>query len=103
VKSVLAELSGDEAAVDRAALILLEDSVASEGAGLPDSISRLLRRWHQKRLRELSREIHDAQRGGDEARLASLLKEKDELSRRLHGVAAKSEPAGARRGEGTAR
>ena len=103
VKSVLAELSGDEAAVDRAALILLEDSVASEGAGLPDSISRLLRRWHQKRLRELSREIHDAQRGGDEARLASLLTEKDELSRRLHGVAAKSEPAGARRGEGTAR
>lgn len=89
---VLAEVSGDDAAVDRIALVLLEESFASKGAGLPDSILRLLRRWHQKRLRELSREIHEAQRGGDEARLERLLNEKNELSRHLHGVTARSEP-----------
>jgi hypothetical protein len=85
---LLAEVSGDEAAVDRLALVLLEDSVASAGEGLAESISRLVRRWHEQRLRELAREIHEAQRGGDRARLERLLEEKTELSRRRHPAAA---------------
>jgi hypothetical protein len=91
-RQVVDALGGDEAAVDRAAAILLEGPFAPEAAGLPDSIARLVRRWRQKRLREMAREIQEAQRVGDASRLESLLDEKDALSRRLHGAAARNGP-----------
>lgn len=91
-RQVVDALGGDEAAVDRAAAILLEGPFAPEAAGLPDSIARLVRRWRQKRLREMAREIQEAQRAGDASRLESLLDEKDALSRRLHGAAARKGP-----------
>jgi DNA primase len=84
-REVLAGLGGEGAAVDRLAALLLEEPFGSEGEGLPEGLSRLTRRWQKQRQRELSREIHEAQRQGDNGRLERLRDEMSELSRRLHG------------------
>jgi hypothetical protein len=51
---------------------------------LRTSLDELYRRWRKQRLDQLSREIHEAQRAGDEPRLQSLVAEKDVLSREVH-------------------
>ncbi|HVT60061.1 MAG TPA: DNA primase [Thermoanaerobaculia bacterium] len=82
-RAVLAGLGADEAAVDRMALILLEEPVDPAKAGLFPSLDNLVRRWRQQRLRQLVSEIAETQRRGDPARVASLLEEKINLSRSL--------------------
>jgi|GEM_PF-592311 len=52
--------------------------------GLWECIERLSHRWRKERLRELVRQIHDAQRRQDVARLEALLDEKQKLSQSLH-------------------
>ncbi len=66
------------------ARLLLEDSIAEEAKGLGMALGQLKRRWSQQRLRVLSGEISEAQRGGDEDRLRTLLEDKTALSRALH-------------------
>jgi hypothetical protein len=84
-REVVAGLGEAGAAVDRLAALLLEEPFGSEGEGLPEWLPRLTRRWQKQRQRELSREIHEAQRQGDGGRLERLRDEMGELSRRLHG------------------
>ncbi len=84
-QAVLGRLPEQGDAVDRAARLLLEEA-AGVGAGeLKEAMDQLERRWWQQRLRELSGQIAEAQRAGDESRLERLLGEKTALSRRLHG------------------
>ncbi len=84
-QEVLATLGEGGDAVDRIARLLMEgDDSASRGLAAAESLAKLTRRWWQTRLRALSRDIAEAQRQGDGARLESLLKEKTELSQRLH-------------------
>ncbi len=84
-RAVLAGLGREGAAVDRLASLLLEEPFASENEGLSGWLSHLTRRWLKQRQRELSHEIHEAQRRGDTARVESLRDEMSELSRRVHG------------------
>jgi hypothetical protein len=84
-RAVLAGLGREGAAVDRLASLLLEEPCASENEGLSGWLSHLTRRWLKQRQRELSREIHEAQRRGDTARVERLRDEMSELSRRVHG------------------
>jgi DNA primase len=51
---------------------------------LRTSLDKLHRRWRDQRLRQLTREIHEAQRSGDDPRLQSLVEEKRVLSRAVH-------------------
>lgn len=83
-RAVTAALGYEGGIVDRMAMILLEGSFTSGRSGLLESLDKLVRRWRQQRLRELSVEIGDAQRRGDRLRLEHLLKEKTELSQSLH-------------------
>ena len=84
-QEVLTTLGEGGDAVDRIARLLMEgDDSASRGLAAAESLAKLTRRWWQTRLRALSRDIAEAQRQGDGARLESLLKEKTELSQRLH-------------------
>jgi hypothetical protein len=66
------------------AQVLLEGEFNPGKPGLGESLDKLERRWRRQRLRELSSEIDEAQRLGDEPRLESLLREKTGLSRVLH-------------------
>jgi len=52
--------------------------------GLWECIDRLSHRWRKERLRELVRQIHEAQRRQDHERLEALLDEKQKLSQSLH-------------------
>jgi DNA primase len=83
-KMVLAELGEEGATIDRMARLLVGSDGAAQGPALSDNLDRLTRRWMNQRSRELSREIAEAQRDGDGARLERLLLEKNELSHRLH-------------------
>lgn len=83
-RAMMEALSADGAAIDRLAQILLESSVAPEKAALPELLDRLRRRWQQRRLEQLAREMAEAQGRGDSARLEQLLREKTELSQRHH-------------------
>jgi DNA primase len=83
-RSVLAQLGSEGRTVDRMAAILLEGSVTPGKVGLLESLEKLHRRWQQKRLRELTSEIAEAQRKKDWPRLESLMEEKEGLSRSLH-------------------
>ena len=56
-------------------------------------LGELHQRWREARNRQLSREISEAQRTGDEARLHSLLEEKAVMSRAVHGGERKPAPA----------
>jgi hypothetical protein len=68
------------------AQILLEEPVDPAKSGLLESLDKLVRRWRQQRLRELQSAMTEAQRRGDQARLASLVEEKTQLSRSLQGI-----------------
>jgi len=81
---VVASVPLDSEEVDQMARLLLEGSIAEEANGLGVALGQLKRRWLQQRLRVLSGEISEAQRGGDEDRLRALLEEKTTLSRALH-------------------
>ncbi len=83
-RAVIAKVASQQAAVDRMAQILLEKPFGPGTSGLSESLDKLVRRWRQQRLRELLSEIAEAQRRGDQARLASLLEEKTSLSQSLH-------------------
>lgn len=83
-RTVLAQLGSEGGTVDRMAAILLEGSVAPGRVGLLESLEKLNRRWQLQRSRELASEIAEAQRNQDWARLESLMKEKEGLSRSLH-------------------
>jgi DNA primase len=83
-REVLSELAADGAVVDRMAQLLLENDVSPKPGELRESLRQLERRWQQQRLRDLGREIHEAQRLGDAERLTRLLGEKTSLSRTLH-------------------
>ena len=74
---------GNEA-VDQLARILLEVSAPSRENELPEAMRSIRRRWQQQRLRELSAELEQAQRQGDNVRLERILKEKTALSAELH-------------------
>ncbi len=80
---VVAKLSDEGGAIDRAARLLLQDSDSGEGA-LSETLEKLLRRWHKQRQAELMRQIRQAQQQGDDERLGRLLEEKKSLSRSLH-------------------
>jgi DNA primase len=58
-------------------------------------LGELHQRWREQRNRQLSREISEAQRAGDEGRLFSLLEEKAVVSRAVH-AAADRKPAAVR-------
>jgi DNA primase len=85
-RAVLAEVGAEDAVVDRMAQILLEEPVDPAKSGLLESLDKLVRRWRQQRLRELQSAVTEAQRRGDQARLASLVEEKTQLSRSLQGI-----------------
>jgi DNA primase len=85
-RAVLAKVASEPATVDRMAQILLEEPFDQGRSGLVESLDKLVRRWRQQRLRELQAEIVDAQRRGDQARLASLVDERTSLSQSLQGV-----------------
>jgi DNA primase len=82
--AVPAALTADGSAVDRVAQLLLEGPVAPSKAGLPALFGALRRRWERQRLRELAREIGEAQRQGDSVRCERLVDEKTTLSLRYH-------------------
>lgn len=70
--------------VDRMAQVLLESSVAPEKAALPARLDDLKRRWQEKRLVELKRELEDSERRGDQVRFQQILDERIELSKKHH-------------------
>ena len=85
VRLVQSGLEGSSAEVDLLARLLLEEPSESRAGELEDALRQLERRWLQQRLRALASEISRAQQDGDGERLDSLLKEKSEVSRVLHG------------------
>jgi len=85
VRAIKATLGYEGEAVDRMAKILLEGSFASGRIGLLESLDNLMRRWKEQRLRELARDIVEAQqRGQDPELLARLYQEKRSLSLSIH-------------------
>jgi hypothetical protein len=85
VRALQERLGYEGRAVDRMAKILLEGSFASGRTGLLVSLENLARRWKEQRLRELVREITEAQqRGLDPESLARLYQEKRTLSLSIH-------------------
>lgn len=85
--AVLAALSEDSAVLDRMARLLVEETACSEEKELPDALARLNRRWQQHQLKQLARQITEAQRSGQTARVLELVEEKTALSRLLHEIA----------------
>lgn len=83
-KEVLAEYAGQGGSLDRVAGLLLEEPDSGRPGELAESLKQLQRRHWQQRLRQLTREIQEAQRVEDGARLQTLLDEKTRLSRELH-------------------
>ena len=85
-RAVLARVASEQATIDRMAQILLERPFDPAKFSLSESLDKLIRRWRQTRLRELQSEIVEAQRRGDQARLASLVEERTSVSQSLQGV-----------------
>jgi DNA primase len=85
-RAVLAKVASEQATIDRMAQILLEKPFDPAKFSLSESLDKLIRRWRQTRLRELQSEIVEAQRRGDQARLASLVEERTHVSQSLQGV-----------------
>lgn len=85
-RAVVEVLGGDAAAISRVARYqnAHEYPPGCRRLGLWECIDHLSRRWSKERLRELTRQIHEAQRRQDGERLESLLEEKQQLSRSLH-------------------
>jgi len=85
VRALQERLGYEGRAVDRMAKILLEGSFAPGRTGILVSLENLARRWKEQRLRELVREINEAQqRGLDPESLARLYQEKRTLSLSIH-------------------
>ncbi len=84
VRGLLSQLAGEGGEVDRVARLLLEESSALRAGELREALHKLIRRWRQRRLRELASEIARAQSSGDQDRLDNLLQEKTDLSLALH-------------------
>lgn len=98
VETLRAGLDPSSPTVDLLARLLLEESPEQESEPPAPSLRRdrdphermhaafewLRRRWLDKRLRDLSRDIDVAQREGDDSRLDRLVERKLELSRQLH-------------------
>ena len=105
-RSVLAQVASQPATVERLAQLLAEGQAEPGKARLSESLDKLIRRWRQTRLRELQSEIVEAQRRGDQARLASLVEERTSVSKSLQGVRpgdrgpGDREDSGERRGPG---
>jgi DNA primase len=85
-RAVLAQVASQPATVERLAQLLAEGRADPGKARLSESLDKLIRRWRQTRLRELQSEIVEAQRRGDQARLASLVEERTRVSQSLQGV-----------------
>jgi len=85
-RAVLAQVASQPATVERLAQLLAEGRAEPGKARLSESLDKLVRRWRQTRLRELQSEIVEAQRRGDQARLASLVEERTRVSQSLQGV-----------------
>jgi DNA primase len=85
-RAVLAQVASQPATVERLAQLLAEGRAEPGKARLTESLDKLVRRWRQTRLRELQSEIVEAQRRGDQARLASLVEERTRVSQSLQGV-----------------
>ena len=83
-REVLAELAAEGPAIDRMAQLLLEGPATPKEGELGESLRQLERRWRQQRLRDLAREIVEAQRMGDRERLERLVEEKTRLSQSHH-------------------
>ena len=83
-QEVLAGVPFDGEEVDQVARLLLEGSFDLRVEDLGSALKKLRRRWLQQRLRELSSQISEAQRTGDEALLQRLVQEKTGLSQDLH-------------------
>jgi hypothetical protein len=58
--------------------------VATGSGELSAALAKLRRRWQRQRARELTAEIAEAERRGDDETVDSLLHEKASLSRALH-------------------
>jgi len=86
--SVLAAVGAGDGAEERAADLLLE-SEDSAAAPMTEALRNLRRRWLKGRLREISGEIAEAERRGDQGRLAELVAEKHDINDELHGVRAR--------------
>jgi len=84
IRQVLAEAADLPAGGEKAAQILLEweDSPVPP---LPEVMRNLKRRWLRSRLRELNRDISEAERRGQSERLADLIAEKQTINGELHG------------------
>jgi hypothetical protein len=83
-KAVLAGLSHDSGTLDRLARILLKESACSHAGELGESLRQLNKRWHQHRLKELARQIREAQLKGESSRLHELVEEKSAVTNYLH-------------------
>jgi DNA primase len=83
-RTVRDALGDENEAVDQLARILLEVSAPSRENELPEAMRSIRRRWQQQRLRELSAELEQAQREGDDVRLERILEERTALSSELH-------------------
>jgi hypothetical protein len=83
---VVEALGGDAEAISRVARYqnAHEYPPGCRRLGLWECIDHLSRRWRKERLRDLTRQIHEAQRRQDGERLDALLEEKQQLSRSLH-------------------
>jgi len=86
--AVLAAVGDEEGADERAAHLLLE---SEDSAVVPsaEALRNLRRRWLKSRLRELNREVSEAERQGNRDRLAGLIAEKHDINDELHGVSAR--------------
>ncbi len=98
-RAVLNELGDEGVSVDHLARLMVGSGIGPNGPTLDDCLDKLTRRWLQQRQRALSREITEAQREGDDARLERLLREKTDLSHCLHrgSGAPRTTPAARRR------
>src|SRR4029453_17242700 len=83
-REVLGALESEGGAIDRVAQILLEGPASLRPGELGESLQKLMRRFERQRSKELTREIAEAERKGDQDRLTQLLGEKAPLNQRLH-------------------
>ncbi len=84
IRRMVAEATDLADAGEKAAQILLE----SEDSSVPpvaEVLRNLRRRWLRSRLRELNRDISEAERQGNRDRLTELIAEKNAINGELHG------------------
>ncbi len=77
----------------------LEYPAGCRRLGLFECIDKLSRRWRKERSRDVVREIQEAQRKGDQARVEELVDEKLRISQILHRGIPDTQPAIARTDE----